>query len=73
MPSLSNYPPGVTGMEPQITGGDEDDIMLQHACGEVFEVNSQTDMTDAALHGLECEDGDQDNTDWSLITREMAI
>lgn len=73
MPILSNYPPGVTGNEPQINPGaqpgDEDEILFQHnACGEVFD-----DKTIAALHGLECSEGTGDNDDWALTLRELAF
>ena len=43
MPGLSNYPPGVSGNEPQIIGGP--DFYLKCVCGEVFE-----DINDAAVH-----------------------
>jgi hypothetical protein len=63
MPGLSNYPPGVSGNEPQITGGpDPDDpILIHHPCGARFD-----DITLAGLHGLECKKGSGDNDDWSI-------
>lgn len=64
---LSNYPPGVTGNEPQITGGEDEIVLVHNPCGEVFD-----DLMFAALHGLECAEGSGDNDDWSLQTREMA-
>jgi hypothetical protein len=69
MPNLSNYPPGVSGNEPQINPGDEDEILFEHnPCGEVFD-----DVHLAALHGLECPEGTGDNDDWALTLRELAF
>jgi hypothetical protein len=35
--ALSNYPPGVSGNEPQIIGEDAEKLYLVCACGEAFD------------------------------------
>lgn len=65
---LSNYPPGVSDNEPQITGADDEIVLVHTPCGEVFD-----HLALAGIHGLECIEGSGDNDDWSLTPRELAI
>jgi hypothetical protein len=53
MPGLSNYPPGVSGNEPQIAG-EEEKLFLVCECGEAF------DTIEDAWEHLEV-DGDEDH------------
>ena len=68
MPTPSNYPPGVTGNEPQITGADDEVVLVHSPCGEFFD-----NLDIAGLHGIECPEGSGANDDWRLDLREMVI
>lgn len=84
MPSygnLSNYPPGVTGNEPQITGepdGPQADepLYLVHICGEAFDTTP--DGVQAAFYHVEyCKYsigiGDPEPELFKLVTEEEAF
>lgn len=68
MPSLSNYPPGVSGNEPQITGDHGGpSLYLRHdTCGEVF------DTIETAADHMMLDDCTEDN-DWSIIPEGDAF
>lgn len=61
MPSLSNYPPGVSGNEPQITGEDDnynmDEVLKKLVCldcGEAFDGTAEGVMY-AEAHESKCD------------------
>lgn len=74
MPIPSSYPPGVSGNEPQITGGDEDHLVLVHHCGEVFDAKGAQELLQlAGMHGMNCPQGSGDNDDWSIDFYESVM
>lgn len=68
MPMLNNYPPGVSGNEPQVGGG-PDFYLKCSRCGEVFE-----DIDSASFHALDgvMEEIGCDNT-WEIVPEGEAI
>jgi hypothetical protein len=64
--TLSNYPPGVSGNEPQIAGGE--DLYLVCVCGEVFDI-----IEIAAEHAETCPEQGGDRWQFDIQPESEAL
>lgn len=72
MPGLSNYPPGVTGNEPQIAGGPDAPgfILRCLGCGEDFDALQPA--VDHIMAGMSGEHDCDEETTWQILPDEMS-